>query len=189
MNSPYALLQLLWEAWFVSWMLAAVWSRRTVERQPPLERLVHTAFWMSGALLLYVRWASLGPLLRPLYPHQIWIAWTGVVITFLGLAYTWWARLHLGSLWSGTVTLKSDHAIVRSGPYAITRHPIYTGLLVAIAATAVVRDAGTAVLGFGLLVIGIVLKLRQEERLLTAHFGDAYRDYKAAVPALLPGIW
>ncbi|HEX7077219.1 MAG TPA: isoprenylcysteine carboxylmethyltransferase family protein [Candidatus Eisenbacteria bacterium] len=179
----------LWEVWLVSWLLAAIWSSRTVIHQPVAERLLHTTIIAAGTILLFASPRALGPLLEPLFPEPVWLGWAAVALAFLGFAYSWWARLHLGRLWSGTVTLKQDHAIVRSGPYAITRHPIYTGLLAALIGTAVIRDAGAALLGLLVLLVGLVIKLRQEERLLIAHFGPAYRDYQAQVRALVPGVW
>lgn len=78
--------------------------------------------------------------------------------------------------------------MIRGGPYALTRHPIYTGLLLALAGTALARDSLAAVLGLALLVAGFVVKLRQEERLLLERFGRAYQTYRAEVPALIPRI-
>jgi len=112
-----------------------------------------------------------------------------VGVAAVGFAYAWWARIHLGRLWSSTVTLKADHAIVRSGPYALTRHPIYTGLLLAVIATAVVEHTVGAVIGTGFMITGFVVKLRQEEHLLTQHFGAAYDAYRRDVPALVPRPW
>jgi protein-S-isoprenylcysteine O-methyltransferase Ste14 len=97
--------------------------------------------------------------------------------------------MHLGRLWSGSVTLKEEHVIVRTGPYGLTRHPIYTGLLLALIGTVLVRGTLGAVLGFFLIAIGIWVKVRQEEQLLISHFGDAYRAYRTAVPALVPRPW
>lgn len=108
------------------------------------------------------------------------------MIVACGLGFAAWARIHLGRFWSSTVTLKAEHALIRSGPYALVRHPIYTGLLLALAGTVLVRGTLAALLGFALLVLGVALKIRQEEQLLLAHFGTAYRDYQALVPALVP---
>jgi protein-S-isoprenylcysteine O-methyltransferase Ste14 len=157
--------------------------------QSTRDRLRQSFFMWAGAVLLFFHGRSLGPLFQPLFPAAHWVEWTGGALAAAGLALTWWARIHLGRQWSAAVTLKENHVLVRSGPYAITRHPIYTGLLLALAATALVVRTGPALLGLALLVAGLVLKLRQEERFLSSHFGEAYRDYQARVPALVPGIW
>ncbi|MGE5176136.1 MAG: methyltransferase family protein [Hyphomicrobiales bacterium] len=182
-------IEALWATWFVVWMLAAVWSGRTVARQPAGSRLLHSALFMVGAaLLLFVstRGTSLG---TRLVPRVGWVGWIGAGATFLGLAFTGWARVHLGRLWSGSVTLKEGHRVVRSGPYALTRHPIYTGLLAAAFGTAFAHGTLAALLGALLLTLGLLVKLHGEERLLLEHLGDEYRDYKSKVPALVPRLW
>jgi protein-S-isoprenylcysteine O-methyltransferase Ste14 len=112
-----------------------------------------------------------------------------LLLAALGFALTWWARIHLGRFWSAAVTLKAEHTLIRSGPYALTRHPIYTGLLLALLATAVARDSLGSLIGAGLILLGLVLKLRQEEQFLKAQFGAAYDAYKKDVPTLIPRPW
>jgi protein-S-isoprenylcysteine O-methyltransferase Ste14 len=189
MASPAGFLWILWGAWLLSWLVAARWSSAIAVRQSGADQVRHSVFIWVGALLVFAKPAVLGPLLHPLYPAAPWLIWTGVALAVVGLGATWWARIHLGKDWSAAVTLKENHALVRSGPYALTRHPIYSGLLLAFAGTVLVEDAASAWLGFALVTFGFVLKLRQEERLLTAHFGETYKDYQARVRALIPGIW
>jgi protein-S-isoprenylcysteine O-methyltransferase Ste14 len=110
----------------------------------------------------------------------------GLALTILGLGFAVWARVHLGRFWSGMVTLKKDHELIRSGPYAFVRHPIYTGLLTAAAGTALARGTLAALMALGLVGVACWLKIRAEEKLLTNHFGDAYRDYRRQVAALIP---
>jgi protein-S-isoprenylcysteine O-methyltransferase Ste14 len=186
--APEFALGILWTTWVASWMAAALWTARTIARQSGLARLGHGALVWLGGMLLFARPARLGALARPLLPDSPWMAWTGVILCAAGLGFTWWARVHLGRLWSGAVTLKADHAIVRDGPYAPTRHPIYTGLVLAVIGTALTRDCAGGLLGLVLIVAGLVVKSRQEERLLLDHFGPAYEAYRAEVPALVPRI-
>ena len=101
--------------------------------------------------------------------------------------FAWWARIHLGRLWSGTITRKENHHVVDSGPYALVRHPIYTGLIAAIAATAAAQATVTGLLGAALIAFGLWLKARVEEDFLTAELGaDAYGAYRGRVPMLVP---
>lgn len=186
MISPMSCVAALWTVWFVGWWLAALATTRTVARQSVAARLAHSVFLWGGAILLFAQPRRLGILLRPLVPASLWVAWGGVAAVVLGLGYTAWARLHLGRFWSGMVTLKEGHALVRSGPYALTRHPIYTGLLLALAGTALVRDTPAGLAGLVLLVAGAMIKIRQEERILIGHFGAAYRAYQAEVPGVVP---
>src|SRR5437762_11835019 len=156
-------LRILWWTWRAGGRLASPWTARTVARDSARARLAHGLLWLAGAILLLARHESFGILLTPLFPPAAAIAWTGVALAGVGFAYTWWARLHLGRFWSGAVTLKADHVLVRDGPYAWTRHPIYTGLLLAFVGTALQRDTLGALLGLALLVAGVLVKARQEE--------------------------
>lgn len=117
------------------------------------------------------------------------VDWLLAAVVFLGFVWAWWARVHLGRLWSGVVTLKVDHVIVRSGPYRFTRHPIYSGILLALLATAAIRDNAAAILGWCLALAGFVIKLKQEERLLHLERGAEYDAYRRDVPALVPFPW
>ncbi len=93
----------------------------------------------------------------------------------------------MGALWSGAIVRKEGHHIVETGPYALVRHPIYTGLIVAIFATAAAQATVTGLIGAALVAIGLWLKARVEERFLTAELGaDAYAAYRRRVPMLVP---
>ena len=188
-HTPAVVSSLLWGFWLVSWLLAARWSTRAVVRQSRRDSLTHIGLISAGALFMFGRFAAVPRLGHALFPAAAWIGWVGVAAMAVGFAFTWWARLHLGDLWSANVTLKADHAIVRSGPYGVTRNPIYSGLLLALVATAIVRNDAAALPGLALMVSGLLVKVRQEERVLAARFGPAYDEYRARVPALVPRLW
>lgn len=183
--SPGNALAALWLFWGVVWLSLALWVDRTVQSQTIGERVEHALPTALGCYLLAGKppLAALAATVVPRAPARLWAL---VALTALGIGWTFWARAHLGRLWSGIVTLKEGHRIVRSGPYGITRHPIYTGLLLAIAATAAARGTLAALLGAAIIVAAFRFKLGQEETMLLAHFGDAYRAYQREVPALLP---
>ena len=104
-----------------------------------------------------------------------------------GFAFAWWARLHLGRLWSAFVTRKADHRIIDTGPYGIVRHPIYTGIILAALALAIVKGTVYAVAGTLLATLGFWIKARLEEGFLREQLGaDAYDAYRRRVPMLLP---
>jgi protein-S-isoprenylcysteine O-methyltransferase Ste14 len=110
-----------------------------------------------------------------------------VALTVAGLVFTWWARIHLGRLWSSSVTKKADHRIVDTGPYAIVRHPIYTGILAGIFATAAMRGAPIGFVGAILATYGFMIKARLEERFLREQLGaETYESYRRRVPMLIP---
>ena len=188
MISPTACVLALWAAWLLGWLLAAASTAAVVFRQSLSSRLAHSVPIWVGAVFLFLQPHRFGILLHPLLPRSALMAWGGVVILALGLGFAVWARVHLGRLWSATVTLKVEHTLIRSGPYALTRHAIYTGLLMALVGTALVRATVAALGGLLLFLVGFMLKIRQEERLLLERFGGAYRAYQQEVPALVPRL-
>ena len=101
-------------------------------------------------------------------------------LTLAGILFTWWGRIHLGRLWSSAITRKEDHRVVDSGPYALVRHPIYTGLIAAILATAAAEGTATALAGAALVTFGLWLKARTEERFLS---GNSARTPTAPIAA------
>ena len=137
-------------------------------------------------LLLWPRTLPGGFLCGRLLPAVPATFFCGAAITALGLAFAVWARVHLGRNWSGVVTLKEDHELIRSGPYALVRHPIYTGLLLGFVGSVIARGEWRGVLAFALVIGALWFKLRLEERWMIETFGDAYRRYHSEVPALIP---
>ena len=104
-----------------------------------------------------------------------------------GFLFCWWARVHLGQLWSGNITLKADHRVVDTGPYRLVRHPIYTGLILAALATALEKATVLGLSGVLLITFGFWLKARFEEGFLRAQLGAAaYDAYAARTPMLIP---
>lgn len=113
--------------------------------------------------------------------------WIMAVLCLAGFAFAWWARIHLGRLWSAFVTLKSDHRIVDTGPYGIVRHPIYTGIIFATVALAIVKGTAYAAVGAFLAILGFWIKARLEEGFLRQQLGTkVYDDYCRRVPMLIP---
>jgi protein-S-isoprenylcysteine O-methyltransferase Ste14 len=167
-------------------MAAAVWSDRAVKAPTRRHHVLYRLLPAAGVILLFgaVRTQS-GEL--PLWRTSDAIAWAMVGVAIAGFMFTWWARIHLGRLWSSSVSRKAEHHIVDTGPYGIVRHPIYTGIILASAATAVQRGTAQAWLGMGLMTLGWYIKARLEERFLRDELGaDAYRAYARRVPMLVP---
>lgn len=178
-------LGIVWLVWLISWLLAAGWSSPTKTRESGFAQLKYSAFLWAGGFLIFAHAAKFGLVRNQLYPVSPTQDWGALVLVVIGLGWTWWARIHLGRQWSVAVTLKEGHKLIRTGPYSLTRHPIYTGLLLALLASAFIADTRAAPLGLLLCVIGFVIKVGQEERLMLAAFGDEYVAYQAKVPALV----
>jgi protein-S-isoprenylcysteine O-methyltransferase Ste14 len=183
---PFAV---FWLAWLAYWIIAARNVKATRRRESPVSRLVTVVPTVSAAALLVFRGQPLHWLNARFLPQTVAVYWLGLLMTVLGLAFAVWARVHLGRNWSGTVTVKEDHELIRTGPYGLVRHPIYTGLLLAILGTAVAFGAWRGLLAFGFLTVAFLFKLRREERFMNESFPSDYPRYRAAVPALIPCIF
>lgn len=184
---PQKVLISVWVVWLISWWVAAFWTDRVAKRLDASVELVYRLPTLVAVLLLFgvVRWSADPVWLRT--ARHPGLAWTLVGLTIAGLAFTWWARIHLGRLWSATVTRKKDHHIIDTGPYRLVRHPIYTGILFAALASACMRGTVLPMIGYVVLAVSFYIKARIEERFLRAELGhDAYDAYARRTPMLVP---
>ncbi len=185
-----------WVLWALSWVAASLWANRTVKRPGAAREIPYRVLTTLGFVLLLfvvVRRGSVSSAGLPAFlARHYWTlpdeaGWAMIGLATLGFLFCWWARLHLGRLWSGSITRKEGHHVVDTGPYALVRHPIYTGLLTAGLATMIVRGDLGAITGFILLTLGYYLKARVEEGFLRQELGAAdYDAYAARVPMLVP---
>ncbi|HTB68482.1 MAG TPA: isoprenylcysteine carboxylmethyltransferase family protein [Steroidobacteraceae bacterium] len=183
---PGIVMVVIWIAWAVSWMVAAAWSNDTQSQPSSATELRYRILMGIGALVMFVPAHGYEGRLR-LWHIGWWGAWTCVALIAAGVAFAWWARLHLGRLWSGRITRKVDHRVVESGPYGIVRHPIYSGLLLSLIATAAAKGTLLGFVGLLFTFVGMWMKARLEERWLAKELGEAaYGDYRRRVPMLLP---
>jgi protein-S-isoprenylcysteine O-methyltransferase Ste14 len=182
---PFAI---LWLAWLAYWLLAALNVKRTQRRERFASLLLNRAPLVIGAFLLAFERQPLPWLSARFLPRSMAFYWIGLLMLATGLGFAVWARRYLGRNWSGIVTVKQDHELIRSGPYALVRHPIYTGLLLAMLGTAVAIGEWRGLIAFALITAGFVVKLRTEERFMSETFGEQYARYRAEVPALIPFV-
>jgi protein-S-isoprenylcysteine O-methyltransferase Ste14 len=182
---PGVVILALWIGWVVSWVLAARWSSRAEKRPAVVTEIGYRLLMIVGVLSMFIPAHGYEGRLR--LWHVGWAgAWLCSAGVAVGIAIAWWARLYLGPLWSGRITRKPDHRVVDSGPYAVVRHPIYSGLLLSLLATAAAKGTVLGVVGFASLWLGLWMKARQEERWLVQELGESYSDYRKRVPMLLP---
>jgi protein-S-isoprenylcysteine O-methyltransferase Ste14 len=179
----------LWAILAVVWVAAAPFSRKTVRSETFASRaryivpaLLFSALWSRR--LLDVPWLDARWL-----PDAPWVGALSVAITASGVAFTLWARFTLGKNWSGTVTVKQDHELVRHGPYGITRHPIYTGGVIALTGTVLALGTARTALIVPFAIGMLWSKMRVEERFMSEEFGDAYADYRRRMKMLIPFLW
>lgn len=186
--TPSSAIRAIWIGLIVVWALGAVMAKATVRRQSGPPRLAQLGLTVAAWWLLFGSNAQLGPLNNRFISDDDVIQWTGVAIAVVGAAFTLWARATLGRNWSGTITVKRDHQLMTTGPYAIVRHPIYSGLLLTLAGTAVVVGEWRALVALVVVFVAWRWKSLIEERVMIEQFGSAYETYKGRVKALIPFV-
>jgi len=146
-------------------IVVLAWSYRHHQSGPHLA---------SNRLLLFV------PTLR--------VLWIGAALTAIGIAVAIWARLYIGRNWSPRPAKKEAHELVTGGPYAVVRHPIYTGIIIAALGTALTGAiVGLIVLAFAAALF--LSRVRTEEQIMLELFPDAYPSYQSRTKRLIPFIW
>jgi protein-S-isoprenylcysteine O-methyltransferase Ste14 len=184
--SPEAASSIIAGLFFASWVAAALWAGRTVAALPSREQWPLYAAGVAFVLAVSVAGGASPAMRMRLWPANAAFDWTMVGLLLAGCAICWWARLHLGRLWSGGIVLKEGHRVVDSGPYGWVRHPIYSGAFLATIGFCAIRAQPTSVvfaLGF---IAFFTIKSRLEEQLLLREFGAQYEDYRRRVPRLVP---
>jgi protein-S-isoprenylcysteine O-methyltransferase Ste14 len=182
---PSSAIVATWIIWLVTWILAAGWSARVAAHHDLGAESPSRVLTLAAIVMMLMSY-------WPVTMGVLWttpenVAWAMFILVVLGLAFTWTARLHLGPLWSSTAAPTEEHQIVDTGPYGIVRHPVYAGLLLATVATAVERGRIEAVGAALVLMVGVSLRAKLEERFLRRDLGDAaYAAYRARVPMLIP---
>jgi protein-S-isoprenylcysteine O-methyltransferase Ste14 len=176
----------LWLTWLIYWCVAAISAKKTRCRESVASRLSHILPLALGIGLLLSSHVVDGWLAVRFLPRSRGWFWLGFTLVVLGLAFSIAARVWLGGNWSGTVTLKQDHELIRSGPYRWVRHPIYTGLLIALVGSTIALGEWRGLVGLALITVAFLRKIGVEEQFLMQQFADAYTRYRAEVPALFP---
>ncbi len=183
-RSPLFVAEMLWIAWAVSWMAARFWQARAIAGADASSYRWQLIAAFAGYLCLFIEAPNGRGALWHLPPGA---AWAMVALVAVGMAFAWWARIHLGNLWSGLIVRREGHRIVDTGPYALVRHPIYTGLILGAAAVAALKATPLSILGACLIALGFGLKAKVEERFLADELGAAdYAAYRRRVPMLVP---
>ncbi|HLY43919.1 MAG TPA: isoprenylcysteine carboxylmethyltransferase family protein [Terracidiphilus sp.] len=178
-----------WAVLGLIWFVGLAFTKRTVRSQPVGARLFHLLMVLLGFALLGSRWFDSGWLSQRILPVTDELKIAGVLLTMSGCAFAIWARLTLGSNWSGRATVKADHELITRGPYALARHPIYTGILLGALGTSLATCEWRCVLGMVLLALAFMVKMSQEERLMMQTFPMDYPAYRQRVKALVPGVF
>jgi len=177
-----------WILFAVIWLLAAFATKQSVYRESRVQRMRYVIPILLSGFLLAKGHRLSDPLNHRVIPHVEALAWTGVVLCVAGLAFCIWARFTLGRNWSGVVTLKRGHELITSGPYALVRHPIYTGLLTMFVATVIVLGHVAGIIALPFVFMSLWIKLRYEEKLMLKQFPNEYTAYQRRVKRIIPFI-
>ena len=175
----------LWLLFGVYWIISAFKLKKTKKRESWSQRFRYVLPLLVASYLFQPR-AHYGWLGARFVPESDAATWIGVVLTAAGVAIAIWARWHLGTNWSGVVTVKEGHELIRTGPYRTIRHPIYTGILLAFLGTAVAAGEVRGLLAVAIVWLSFYTKARREESFLTQEFGDRFAEHTKRTGMFLP---
>jgi len=178
----------LWAAFIVFWIVMARGGKAVAERESLYSRVSHYAPLAVAIYLLVAPRVPL-PLMNDRFaPLSLELVQVGAALTLVGVAFAIWARIWIAGNWSSDVTLKRDHELIVGGPYAFVRHPIYTGILVALVGTGLAVGEWRAALAVIVAGLAYWRKLTIEEAAMRRQFGDAYVRYAERTRALVPFV-
>jgi protein-S-isoprenylcysteine O-methyltransferase Ste14 len=178
----------LWVIFCLYWVVSALRVKRTQQMEAAGRRFGTVAILVVAAFLIFARRANLGILSRRFTPESETIKAASIVLVAVGVAIAIWARRHIGEYWSSRVALKEDHHLIQSGPYARVRHPIYSGMLLAMIGTGLFVGEWRAIIGVLLVFAAHWQKARREEKLLASEFGPIYQEYCGRTGSLIPRL-
>ena len=177
----------IWFAWLIYWRVAAQNTKPAARTDGAAVRWAYLFPLIAAALCFWLP-RPFPELRAPLFPDRMLCFTAGTALLLLGMAIGCWARGVLGRNWSNVVTIKVGHELVQSGPYRWVRHPIYTGLLLAVAGSALAQDLWVDLAAVPLVFLGFWVKLRREEEWMTVQFGEAYASYARRTARLVPFV-
>jgi protein-S-isoprenylcysteine O-methyltransferase Ste14 len=178
----------LWTFLGFVWLIGWLWTKRTQERAPLASRLLYGVPVVLAFYLVFNHNLNLGWLDARLFPQNIFLNISAITLTALGIAFAIWARFYLGQNWSSAVSVKIGHELIRTGPYAQVRHPIYSGIILGMIGTALARPDPRGLIAIILLCLAFSIKRRMEEVFMRKTFGPEYDDYSRATGALVPRL-
>jgi protein-S-isoprenylcysteine O-methyltransferase Ste14 len=176
----------LWDLLLLVWVVLWFGMKRAKKLETPWEMAQHAVPVILGFWLMYENsWKGLNTRLLPETPAVLWV---GLALTAVGVGLAIWARLTLGANWSGVVTVKKDHELIRKGLYRWIRHPIYTGILTSFIGTALIMDHIRGWLGFLIVWATFYFKARREESFLRQEFADGFEEHAKHTGMFLPRL-
>jgi protein-S-isoprenylcysteine O-methyltransferase Ste14 len=177
---------MIWSTFGIYWAVGARQSGTAQTTEPNRFRALRLGILATTFILLLAPWLGIGFLNGRFVPDNRATRWIGVALMIAGIGLAISARRHLGQNWSDKVELKVDHQLIRSGPYAYLRHPIYSGVLLGVAGTALAAGMVRGGAAFLLLLSSYAIKAKKEERVLAVKFGDVFREHRRNTGFIFP---
>lgn len=188
MPTAAAVSSTFWLIFGAVWLIAAVKTKPTEQRAPIGSRLLYGVPVLAASYLMLTDNAAFAAAGTRILPRSPALDALAIILTAAGIAFAFWARFYLGGNWSGAVSVKVGHELIRTGPYGWVRHPIYSGLLVALFGTVLARPRPIGFLAIALFWLGFWIKSRMEEEFMRKTFGERYLEYARETGALIPKI-
>ena len=177
----------LWIAFILYWSRASIGDSTIARSESRGSRFIHEILVNIAFLLLFLQiFPHIPGLTHRLLPASTILTTEGLMLQIAMFILAIWARSHLGRHWRGVIAILGNHQLIRSGPYRLVRHPIYTAMLGMFVGTAIVSGGLYALLGVVLAAVAYWRKVRIEEHYLHQAFGEEYAEYSRMTPALIP---
>jgi protein-S-isoprenylcysteine O-methyltransferase Ste14 len=175
-----------WIAFLLYWMFSALKRKEAKRKESLPERMRHVLPMAAAYILMFSESAHYRALGARFVPPSELVGILGAILTIAGIGLAIWARWHLGTNWSATISIRADHELIHTGPYRTIRHPIYTGMLLAFAGTAVALGEVRGLIAFGIVLAAFYFKARKEESYLTQEFGLRFAERVQHTGMFLP---
>jgi protein-S-isoprenylcysteine O-methyltransferase Ste14 len=184
--TPFQAARYLWILFTLYWLVSALKRKKTKQRESISHRLTYILPIVVVFYVLYNARFGIEWLGTYFVPDTLAVQWAGVAVMVFGLGIACWARVHLGTNWSGTVTLKEGHELIRTGPYRNIRHPIYTGILIGFLGWAIVGGQVRGLIAMAAVWLSFFIKARREEKFLAQEFGPKFEEHTQHTGMFLP---
>ncbi len=189
MAGPYwAIISGCWVVFWTYWTVSARRAHTPKRRASLTFTILNTALLYAGFVLVLVGRINIEPLALRFTSEVAYLDMAGTALAVAGVALAIWSRRVLGTNWSGAVRITEGQHLIRTGPYAVVRNPIYTGIALSVLGTALVAGTIGGLLGFALVVASLWQKGRMEEQFLLTEFGEEYAAYQREVKFMIPFI-
>lgn len=181
-------LSLIWISLLLFWILSGRNNKQSIHKESFFKRFL--LYWLPLLIAMLLlgpgEWFGHSLIRENFVEHTNLVGGIGLLISFMGLLIACWSRYLLGKNWSLSVQKKENHELIKSGPYSILRHPIYTGILLIFIGNTIIVGDYRGIIAVLIVFISFWFKLKKEEKWLIEIFGEDYHNYKKTTKAILP---